>query len=38
MLLYQKDPKGFTVQTSKSEFKTSMKNEEPSGISLEKKE
>ena len=28
MLLRQKNPKGFTIQTSKSEFKTSMKNED----------
>ena len=28
MLLRQKDPKGFTVQTSRSEFKTSIKNED----------
>ena len=28
MLLRQKDPKGFTVQTSRSEFKTGMKNED----------
>ena len=28
MLLRQKDPKGFTVQTSRSEFKTVIKNED----------
>ena len=28
MLLHQKDPKGFTVQTSRNEFKTSIKNED----------
>ena len=28
MLLSQKDPKGFTVQTSRSELKTSIKNED----------
>ena len=28
MLVRQKDPKGFTVQTSRSELKTSIKNED----------
>ena len=28
MLLRHKDPKGFTVQTSRSEFKTVIKNED----------
>jgi len=28
MLLRQKDPKGFTVQTLRSKFKTVMKNED----------
>ena len=28
MLLRQKDPRGFTFQTSRSEFKTGMKNED----------
>ena len=28
MLLRQKDPKGFTVQASRSEFKTVIKNED----------
>ena len=28
MLLRQKDPKGFTVQTLRSELKTSMKNKD----------
>ena len=28
MLLRQKDPKGFTVQTSRNQLKTSIKNED----------